>query len=137
MLEYQLMMTLFPLFLSNRNLLWQLSQHWTSTQVRGQIHGCIQHVASKQHCHIFLIDLNIDAQQYKVFPGTEKDVYHNGFFQRQDLVVNALDNVEARRYVDGRCVTNLRPLLESGTMGAKGHVQVPPYPPLTPPPLSL
>ena len=23
-----------------------------------------------------------------------------------------------------RCVTNLRPLLESGTMGAKGHVQV-------------
>ena len=59
-----------------------------------------------------------------MFPGTEKDVYHNGFFQRQDLVVNALDNVEARRYVDGRCVTNLRPLLESGTMGAKGHVQV-------------
>lgn len=63
-----------------------------------------------------------------MFPGTEKDVYHNGFFQRQDLVVNALDNVEARRYVDGRCVTNLRPLLESGTMGAKGHVQVPPHP---------
>ena len=23
-----------------------------------------------------------------------------------------------------RCVTNQRPLLESGTMGAKGHVQV-------------
>ena len=39
-------------------------------------------------------------------------------------MVNALDNVEARRYVDSRCVTNLRPLLESGTMGAKGHVQV-------------
>ena len=72
----------------------------------------------------FLVDLSIDAQQYKVFPGTEKDIYHNGFFQSQDLVVNALDNVEARRYVDGRCVTNLRPLLESGTMGAKGHVQV-------------
>ena len=68
--------------------------------------------------------MSIDAQQYKVFPGTEKDIYHNGFFQSQDLVVNALDNVEARRYVDGRCVTNLRPLLESGTMGAKGHVQV-------------
>jgi hypothetical protein len=34
------------------------------------------------------------------------------------------DNVQARLFVDGRCVTNQRPLLESGTMGAKGHVQV-------------
>lgn len=66
----------------------------------------------------------IEAQQHKVFPGTERDVYHNDFFRKQELVVNALDNVEARRYVDNRCVTNLRPLLESGTMGAKGHVQV-------------
>lgn len=85
------------------------------------------HVTTTNHTIIvfsFYLDLSIDAQQYKVFPGTEKDVYTNGFFQRQDLVVNALDNVEARRYVDGRCVTNLTPLLESGTMGAKGHVQV-------------
>ncbi len=27
-------------------------------------------------------------------------------------------------FVDGRCVTNQRPLLESGTLGAKGHIQV-------------
>ena len=26
--------------------------------------------------------------------------------------------------VCSRCVTNVKPLLESGTMGAKGHVQV-------------
>ena len=71
-----------------------------------------------------LPDLNIEAQQHKVYPGTERDVYHNVFFKNQQLVVNALDNVEARRYVDSRCVTNQRPLLESGTMGAKGHVQV-------------
>ena len=41
-----------------------------------------------------------------------------------DLVVNALDNVAARRFMDDRCVANQRALLESGTMGAKGHVQV-------------
>ena len=45
-------------------------------------------------------DLSIDAQQYKVFPGTESKIYHDRFFMAQDLVVNALDNVEARRYVD-------------------------------------
>jgi len=35
-----------------------------------------------------------------------------------------LDNVHARRYVDQRCVSNRIPLLESGTLGPKGHVQV-------------
>ncbi|XP_065836333.1 ubiquitin-like modifier-activating enzyme 6 [Oscarella lobularis] len=68
--------------------------------------------------------IHIDAQQHKVCPQTESGIYTDAFFTRQDLVVNALDNIEARRYVDSRCVTNQRALLESGTMGAKGHVQV-------------
>ncbi|XP_064609077.1 ubiquitin-like modifier-activating enzyme 6 [Liolophura sinensis] len=68
--------------------------------------------------------IHIEAQQYKVCPQTESTVYTDGFFERQDICVNALDNLEARRYMDSRCVTNQRPLLESGTMGPKGHVQV-------------
>lgn len=60
----------------------------------------------------------------QVGPETEKTVYSDGFFQSLDIVVNALDNVAARRFVDSRCVANRRPLLESGTMGGKGHVQV-------------
>ena len=39
-------------------------------------------------------------------------------------MVNALDNVQARRYMDMRCVSARVPLLESGTLGPKGHVQV-------------
>ena len=35
-----------------------------------------------------------------VFPGTEEQVYNDEFYKQLDLVVNALDNVEARRYVD-------------------------------------
>ena len=35
-----------------------------------------------------------------VCPQTESTVYPDKFFEAQDLVVNALDNVEARRYVD-------------------------------------
>jgi molybdopterin/thiamine biosynthesis adenylyltransferase len=30
----------------------------------------------------------------------------------------------ARKYIDARCVTTKTPLLESGTLGSKGHVQV-------------
>lgn len=47
-----------------------------------------------------IVDLCIEALQYKVFPGTEASVFNDAFFQCQDIVVNALDNVEARRYVD-------------------------------------
>lgn len=46
------------------------------------------------------------------------------FFNNVDVCVNALDNVAARKYMDQRIVFNERPLLESGTMGPKGHVQV-------------
>ena len=115
-----------------------------------------------------------------MFPGTQAKTFHDAFFQAQDVVVNALDNVEARRYVDGcvcvcaricgkgylshfilmrkrviksinhkvcaddlniflcsRCVSNQRPLLESGTLGPKGHVQVMNVTQWTPHPLCL
>lgn len=69
-------------------------------------------------------DIDVDPQQHKVCPETEETLYTDQFFESQDLVVNALDNVEARRYMDSRCVSTQRALLESGTMGPKGHVQV-------------
>ncbi|VEL39318.1 unnamed protein product [Protopolystoma xenopodis] len=40
------------------------------------------------------------------------------------LVLAALDNVPARRYLDSRCVANRLVMLESGTLASKGHVQV-------------
>eukprot|EP01087_Luapelamoeba_hula_P012828 TRINITY_DN3622_c0_g1_i1.p1 TRINITY_DN3622_c0_g1~~TRINITY_DN3622_c0_g1_i1.p1 ORF type:complete len:1066 (-),score=192.27 TRINITY_DN3622_c0_g1_i1:111-3308(-) len=68
-------------------------------------------------------ELHIESHLKKV--GTEsEDIYTDHFFRSLDLVVNALDNINARLYVDQRCVTNQRALLESGTLGTKGHVQV-------------
>uniref|UniRef100_A0A8C1MQE9 Ubiquitin like modifier activating enzyme 6 n=1 Tax=Cyprinus carpio TaxID=7962 RepID=A0A8C1MQE9_CYPCA len=48
----------------------------------------------------------------------------DAFFSRLNLVVTALDNVEARRYVDSRSVSNQKALLDSGTMGTKGHTEI-------------
>ena len=56
-------------------------------------------------------------------PETEH-IFGDSFFSDVDFVANALDNVEARRYVDGRCVAYGIPLLESGTLGTKGNTQV-------------
>jgi len=66
---------------------------------------------------------HINARLDKVHPGSA-DIFTDKFFEDLTLVANALDNVKARRYVDSRCVKARTPLLESGTLGPKGHIQV-------------
>ena len=51
-------------------------------------------------------------------------IFDDAFFGRLHLVCNALDNVDARRYMDRRAVYYGLPLLESGTLGTKGNTQV-------------
>ena len=50
-------------------------------------------------------------------------MYDDAFWQSLDGVVTALDNVEARLYVDQRCVLHQRAMFDSGTLGSKGSVQ--------------
>jgi hypothetical protein len=75
-------------------------------------------------------DLKITAFLDKVGPDTEEK-YSDNFFEGLDFVVNALDNVNARLYVDSRCVTAKRGLLESGiyvtTISPCGKYFHPPY----------
>ncbi|KAI1172732.1 ubiquitin-activating enzyme E1 1 [Nemania sp. FL0916] len=59
----------------------------------------------------------------RVSPETEH-IFNEAFWESLDGVTNALDNVEARTYVDRRCVFFRKPLLESGTLGTKGNTQV-------------
>ena len=51
-------------------------------------------------------------------------IFNEEFWQQLDGVTNALDNVDARTYVDRRCVFFHKPLLDSGTLGTKGNTQV-------------
>ncbi|KAG2449988.1 hypothetical protein HYH02_000092 [Chlamydomonas schloesseri] len=46
------------------------------------------------------------------------------FFRGFDLVLNGLDNLEARRHVNRLCLAAERPLVESGTAGYLGQVTV-------------
>uniref|UniRef100_A0A8C0Z0I2 Ubiquitin-like modifier-activating enzyme 1 n=1 Tax=Canis lupus familiaris TaxID=9615 RepID=A0A8C0Z0I2_CANLF len=67
--------------------------------------------------------IRVTSHQNRVGPDTER-IYDDDFFQNLDGVANALDNVDARMYMDRRCVYYRKPLLESGTLGTKGNVQV-------------
>jgi len=51
-----------------------------------------------------------------------EDHFNDDFWMSLDGVCNALDNMEARFYVDKNCVKYSLPLLESGTMGTGGNI---------------
>ena len=48
--------------------------------------------------------------------------YNTSFFAKYDLVMNALDNVDARRHVNRLCLAAGVPLMESGTTGYLGQI---------------
>ncbi|KAL3171995.1 hypothetical protein MRX96_043672 [Rhipicephalus microplus] len=68
-------------------------------------------------------ELNITPHEDKVGPETES-VYNDMFFTDLNGVASAIDNVEGRRYIDRLCVRYCKPLVDSGTEGTKGSVQV-------------
>lgn len=67
--------------------------------------------------------LNVTDYMARVGPESE-GIFNDPFWERQDFVVNAVDNMAARLYVDARCVWYERPLLESGTLGTKANSQM-------------
>jgi len=68
-------------------------------------------------------DAKYQSMELRVGQETE-NTYNDTFFEPLDGIANALDNVEARTYMDRRCVYYNKPLLESGTLGTKGNTQV-------------
>ena len=68
-------------------------------------------------------EFNCIAMEARVGPDTE-GTFNDTFWESKDCIVNALDNIQARLYVDNRCVWYNKPLLESGTLGTKANVQV-------------
>lgn len=67
--------------------------------------------------------MNVTAYQEKVASDTEH-IFGDDFYDTLSGVCTALDNVEARLYVDQRCIFYRLPMLESGTLGTKGNTQV-------------
>lgn len=66
---------------------------------------------------------HILARFDKVWTETE-DIFSDDFFKGLSVVTTALDNVAARRYIDGRIVQARTPFIDAGTLGPKGNWQV-------------
>ncbi|XP_059712188.1 ubiquitin-like modifier-activating enzyme 7 isoform X4 [Haemorhous mexicanus] len=76
-------------------------------------------------------DVRVTAHQNQVGPATET-LYKDSFFRHLDGVASALDTMEARTYLERRCLRCRTPLLDSGTEGTQGNV-MPMVPSLTEP----
>ena len=68
-------------------------------------------------------DINVIPQTLKVAPETIQ-FYNPKFFETKSCVLTALDNIQARKFIDFLCVSCCTPMIDSGTLGTKGNVQV-------------
>lgn len=68
-------------------------------------------------------EVNVTAYSNRVGAETES-LFNEKFYNSLSGVCNALDNVEARLYMDSQCILHKKSLLESGTLGTKGNTQV-------------
>lgn len=66
-------------------------------------------------------NINIETFENKLTPDDKE--FTEKFFNNTDIILNALDNINARKYVDSIAFKNNLPLFESGTMGMKGNTQ--------------
>lgn len=67
-------------------------------------------------------NMQIRCYQDKIDKSSES-IFSKAFWEKQDIIINALDNVESRKYVDSQCVVYKKPLLEAGTLGTKSNIQ--------------
>ena len=68
-------------------------------------------------------DTNVSVYEQKVCKETE-DTFNKDFHKKVDIYLNALDNQDARIYVDQLAIKYTKPLIDSGTTGGKCNVQI-------------
>jgi len=82
--------------------------------------------AAREGTHRFNPKMKIEAHASKVGDDTGgqgpfTDAFWSDGF---DVILNALDNIEARLYMDSQCVAQRKGLIDAGTLGPKGNMQV-------------
>jgi ubiquitin-activating enzyme E1 len=66
--------------------------------------------------------VNFHSVKLRVDPENEV-TFNDEFWDSLSFVINAVDNVKARLYVDSKCVWYEKTLFESGTLGTKCNSQ--------------
>jgi len=87
--------------------------------------GKFKSIAAKQAVERFNSQVQIEVHTSKVGEDVLNSPFNDEFWsEKVDIVMNALDNVEARLFMDKQCVQNSKGMIDAGTLGAMGNVQV-------------
>ena len=87
--------------------------------------GKCKSTAAQEAVHRLNPNVKLDSHTSKVGDDVKGTFFDDKFWSSGvDVVLNALDNMEARLFIDSQCVANQKALVDAGTLGAKGNVQV-------------
>jgi ubiquitin-like 1-activating enzyme E1 B len=75
---------------------------------------------AKETAHRFNPHVKIEAYHANIMDAQ----FNVGWFKSFEIVFNALDNIAARSHVNKMCIAADVPLVESGTTGFEGQVQI-------------
>ena len=67
-------------------------------------------------------NFHCEDRQSRIGPENE-NIFDQNFWEGQTCIVNAVDNIEARKYIDKQCTFYEKPLIDSGTLGTKANIQ--------------
>ena len=68
-------------------------------------------------------DLNIKDYQLLINNET-REIFDDEFIEKQDILISAVDNISARKYIDNLCTFYNKILIDSGTEGTKANSDI-------------
>ena len=71
----------------------------------------------------FNINFKYDSQEMLLNNETE-NFFNDDFWMKQNFILNAVDNNEARKYIDTKCCFYSKPCIDTGTLGTIGSCYI-------------
>ena len=68
--------------------------------------------------------MKIEHFQLLINKDTRDNDFHDKFFNSQDIIISAVDNINARKYIDKLCTFFDKILIDSGTEGTKANSDI-------------
>ena len=83
---------------------------------------------SKLYCakrEALKINNNMKIKDYQLLVNDNStDIFDDEFFEKQNIIISAVDNLKARRYLDNLCTFYNKIFIDSGTEGTKENSDI-------------
>ena len=83
---------------------------------------------SKSYCakrEALKINNNMKIKDYQLLVNDNStDIFDDEFFEKQNIIISAVDNLKARRYLDNLCTFYNKIFIDSGTEGTKANSDI-------------